>query len=109
VKFLIDAQLPPLMAQVLRERGYDARHIFEIQRLANRDNEIWQFALDGDWVIVTKDEDFVERAVASRGAPRIVWIRWGNLRNRPLLDNVRRAWGAVADKLAAGEDLIEVQ
>ncbi len=40
--------------------------------------EIWSFALENDWVIITKDDDFQFRASVSKQHPRIVWVRVGN-------------------------------
>jgi predicted nuclease of predicted toxin-antitoxin system len=38
------------------------------------DGSIWNFAIAGDWVVVTKDDDFVARCINSAEAPRVVWL-----------------------------------
>jgi predicted nuclease of predicted toxin-antitoxin system len=58
VRFLIDAQLPPALARLLTEHGHQAEHVHDIGRGDAPDRELWQYALDHDAVIVTKDEDF---------------------------------------------------
>jgi predicted nuclease of predicted toxin-antitoxin system len=44
------------------------------------DSEIWEFAKKHDLVIVSKDADFSDRIIASSPPPRIVHLRFGNLR-----------------------------
>ena len=48
------------------------------------DSPVWRHALDNQTVLITKDEDFAERARQSRTAPVIVWPRIGNVSNRAL-------------------------
>ncbi len=60
MQFLVDAQLPPALARLLREHGHTAEHITEIGPADAPDSEIWRYALEHDAVIVTKDEDFAD-------------------------------------------------
>lgn len=62
MRFLVDAQLPPALALWLREAGYDAQAVREVGLRDADDTVIWRHALAHGWVIVTKDEDFVQRA-----------------------------------------------
>jgi predicted nuclease of predicted toxin-antitoxin system len=55
VKFIVDAQLPPALAQLLRQRGYDAVAVREIGLRDARDAEIWQYAIQHQAAIITKD------------------------------------------------------
>lgn len=84
MKFLIDAQLPPSLAHWLREAGYDAQAVREVGLLAATDSEIWRYAQAQGCVIVTKDEDFAQRAQAGSTGPVIVWLRVGNTSNAAL-------------------------
>jgi predicted nuclease of predicted toxin-antitoxin system len=69
VRFLVDAQLPPALALWLREA---------------EDSQIWHYALEHQTILITKDEDFIERARQSNSAPVLVWLRIGNVSNRAL-------------------------
>ncbi len=70
---------------------------------------VWTFAQTGAWIVVTKDEDFAERALRSQTGPQVLWLRIGNSTNRVLL-----AWlepllpGAVKD-LQSGHRLVELR
>jgi len=74
-----------------------------------KDGAIWQYALQNNAVIVTKDEDFAERCLASAQAPVIVWLRIGNATNPELLTWFRPLWPAIHARLQAGDRLIEVR
>jgi predicted nuclease of predicted toxin-antitoxin system len=84
VKFLIDAQLPPALAQWLREAGYDTQAVREVGLRDADDSAIWRYAQAQGRVIVTKDEDFARRAQAGAAGPVIVWLRVGNTPNAAL-------------------------
>ena len=58
MKFLVDAQLPPALAQWLREAGYDAQAVREVGLREADDSGIWRHAQAQGRVIVTKDENF---------------------------------------------------
>jgi predicted nuclease of predicted toxin-antitoxin system len=66
MRFLVDAQLPPALVQLLREHGHEAEHVTEIGPADASDSELWRYALDHDAAIVTKDEDFA--ALVATGA-----------------------------------------
>jgi uncharacterized protein with PIN domain len=53
VKFVVDAQLPPL-ARLLREAGCDAFAVREIGLREASDAEIWRYAVQQQAAIITK-------------------------------------------------------
>ena len=87
MKFLVDAQLPPSLALWLREAGHDAQAVREVQLRDAEDGAIWRHAQEHGQVIITKDEDFAQRAQTGVAGPVIVWLRIGNTSNAAL-----RAW-----------------
>jgi predicted nuclease of predicted toxin-antitoxin system len=60
LKFLVDAQLPPALAGWLVGKGHMAEHVGSVAGLDAADARIWDLAVAGDYVILTKDRDFVE-------------------------------------------------
>jgi predicted nuclease of predicted toxin-antitoxin system len=69
VKFLVDANLPPALAQWLAAEGHEAQHVADLGMEAMPDREIWKHARDSDACIVTKDEDFVLLQALDRAGP----------------------------------------
>ena len=109
MKFLIDAQLPPGLTQWLKERGHEAQHVEEVGLRNADDSEIWNRALTDSFIIITKDEDFVERAAHSKNSPRIVWLRIGNTTNAALKQWLITRFANVEELLNHGDALIEVR
>ena len=109
MRWIIDAQLPPVLIRLLGPRGHEAEHVAEVGLRQADDNTIWQRALADDAIIITKDEDFPIRASASRSAPRIVWLRIGNASRRALLAWLEPRLPAIEARLKQGERLIEVR
>ena len=69
---------------------------------------IWTLALRERLAIITKDEDFAQRHVLSRGGPAIIWIRLPNTRRPELLTWFAKALPAITTALDRGETLIAV-
>lgn len=109
MKFIVDAQLPPALAQALREVGCDAVAVREIGLREAKDPVIWRYALENQAVILTKDEDFADRCMRSENPPVVIWLRVGNTSNRALLAWLLPLWEGVTRRLAAGDRLIEVR
>ena len=86
MKFLVDAQLPQLLAMWLKNRGFDAMHTLELPA-ANRsdDQEIIATADREDRIVISKDGDFLDDHIL-RGKPRkLLVIKTGNIKNRDLI------------------------
>jgi len=107
-RFLIDAQLPPALAEAFRHAGCEAFHVADIGLLAATDRQIWQAAIDQSAALVTKDRDFLMIRAASDNGPTVVWIRSGNVDNLVLIDQVTGALPAILAAIARGEAVIEV-
>jgi predicted nuclease of predicted toxin-antitoxin system len=78
MKLLFDQNLSPALVKRLADLFPESSHT-EIAGLAKTgDHSIWQFCLEGGFVLVSKDNDFSFLA-AERGAPpKVIWIRLGN-------------------------------
>lgn len=108
MRFLIDAQLPPALATLLRARGQEARHCYDFLAPDAKDREIWRAALHGEHVLITKDEDFAEWSRLRVPAPSVVWLRVGNLRKSALQARFETLLPDLLSRLETGETLIEV-
>lgn len=84
MRFLVDAQLPPGLADWMGKRGYSASAVRTLGLRESDDGSIFNFAREQRWILVTKDEDFVRQCLGVASAPQVVWLRIGNCTN-PLL------------------------
>jgi len=86
VKFLVDAQMPARLAELVKRAGHDAMHTNELPN-GNRstDAEIVQLADAESRVVVTKDRDFREGHLLRRSPQRLLVVATGNITNDDLL------------------------
>jgi predicted nuclease of predicted toxin-antitoxin system len=105
--FLIDAQLPPSLAEALRQAGCQAIHVIDLGLLAATDHQIWDEAISRSAVLVTKDRDFPIRRAASNNGPAILWVRVGNITNRKLIELALQALPAIIEAIERNEAVIE--
>jgi predicted nuclease of predicted toxin-antitoxin system len=106
---IIDAQLPPALAKLLREHGHEAEHVEKLGLRHADDTAIWNYALLHQAVIITKDEDFAYRSSQARTAPVIVWLRVKNASRKALLAWFEPLLPKIEALIEQGERLIEVR
>lgn len=59
-------------------------------------------------MIVTKDRDFVDWALARTPKARILWARFGNMRRNALIARFEAAWPELSAALMSDVTIIEV-
>lgn len=74
-----------------------------------KDSPIWDYAMENQAIIITKDEDFVDRFRRQANAPVIVWLRLGNASKRVLLAWFLPVLPIVVQRIETGDRLIEVR
>jgi len=70
---------------VIAEEFPESNHVVHLEMDRDDDLDIWDHARDHDFVIVTKDKDFLQRSVLVGHPPKIVHIRTGIVQPRKLL------------------------
>ena len=85
MKFLVDAQLPRMVARRLIEAGHDAVHTIELPN-GNRttDLEIVNTAAREQRIVITKDADFVNSFYLNNQPEKLLLISTGNISNPQL-------------------------
>jgi predicted nuclease of predicted toxin-antitoxin system len=109
MRFVVDAQLPPALARLLAAHGHTAEHVADIGLRDADDSPIWDYALNYQAIIVTKDEDFPHRLQQSKSSPVIVWLRIGNTSRRALLEWFEPLLPQLETLILNGDRLIEVR
>ena len=109
MNFLVDAQLPPALAQWISSQGHQSTHVFDIGLQTADDPVIWERARNDRAVIISKDEDFVDRWILSDKPVPLVWIRKGNCSNQVLMAWLEPLWSDTLTRLEQGERLVELR
>ena len=77
MKLMVDQNLSDRLSSRLQDQFPGSLHIREVLTRRARDTNIWSYARDNGFVIVTKDTDY-RRLSNERGhPPKVIWIRNG--------------------------------
>jgi len=78
VKLLVDENLSPQIATAFQGDFPGSTHVHWVGLGSAPDDEIWRYARDQEFTIVTRDADYHERSLFSGFPPKVIWIRIGN-------------------------------
>jgi predicted nuclease of predicted toxin-antitoxin system len=104
VKLLLDENLSPRLVASITDIYPDSSHIEDCGLLAASDDQVWRFALENGFTIVTKDSDFSERSVLDGCPPKVVWLRIGNCKTSQAERLLRKGLSEIQAFLHAHED-----
>ena len=71
------------------------------------DTQIWQYAKQNDLAIVTKDADFSDRLMVDASPPKVVHLRFGNMRQHVFQAFLASVWAQI-EALIVDHKLIDV-
>lgn len=90
MKFLVDEQLPALLAEWLCSRNHDAIHVSALMTSTRiPDGYICERSMVEERTVITKDVDFLNTYLIKQQPFKLVYVTTGNLKNRQLLDLFR--------------------
>ncbi|HUK70169.1 MAG TPA: DUF5615 family PIN-like protein [Streptosporangiaceae bacterium] len=76
MKFLVDASLSPMIADLLREHGHQADHVRDYGRITADDDQVLAHARSQGQTIISADTDFtLVRALRGVPSPSLVLLR----------------------------------
>jgi len=90
-KFLIDVNLP---SRFSIWAGEEYEHVANIDDEL-KDSEIWSYAKENDLTIVTKDTDFSDMVMLNNPPPRVIHIKFGNMKMKEFHQLVSSIWSDV--------------
>jgi len=102
-QFLIDENLPRAISF---QGDFSFIHVVDFGRQMS-DSEIWDYAIKNNFIIVTKDTDFYDRIILHGPPPKIIWIRFGNMRRKKLEEKIKELWGRIVQEIDE-YDLLEI-
>jgi len=81
VRLLLDENLSERLLRSLLDVYPGSTHARLMQLAGAADRSVWKAAQAGDYVLVTRDEDFLQLSVLHGAPPKVVWLNIGNARN----------------------------
>jgi len=108
VKFIVDAQLPKALSDLLKYRGYDSIHTLELpDKNATSDDVITEIAISQKRIVITKDNDFLESFLLTSKPDKLIVVRTGNIPN-PILLKIFDSNLELIKQMISRSNLIEI-
>lgn len=89
MRLLFDQNLSPRLVRLLSDVYPNCSHVQDLGMSASRDTEVWHYAAEHGYTIVSKDADFHQRSLLLGAPPRVIWIRQGNCSVAETVDLLR--------------------
>ncbi|PHS33799.1 MAG: hypothetical protein COA92_04700 [Sulfurovum sp.] len=77
-KLLFDNNISHRVLPHISKEFVDSTHVMLKNLDYASDLEVWSFAKENDYTIVTKDSDFNDLAILKGTPPKVIWIKLGN-------------------------------
>jgi len=78
MKLLFDENLSPKLPRLLAALFPHSVHACECGLRGVADEDVWEYARNNGFAIISKDSDFQQRSLLYGPPPKIIWLRIGN-------------------------------
>jgi predicted nuclease of predicted toxin-antitoxin system len=107
LKFIVDTQLPPLLAKYLHQKGYDAVHTTHfLDGHLLQDEQITIIAIAESRIVVTKDSDFLDHYMLHGVPPNVLLLQFGNVSNKELLTMFEANFVQITTEFENGAEVV---
>ena len=89
MKFLFDQNLSPVLINLLSDIFPESLHVRDAGLQASSDEAVWEYAIQQQFMIISKDSDFRQRSFLFGAPPKVGWIRRGNCTTREIESVIR--------------------
>ncbi len=97
MKLLFDQNLSDQLVTLLADLFPNSTHVKTIGLDTATDTELWDYARDNDYSIVSKDTDFRNRSVIHGYPPKVIWIKIGNCSTGAVEYNLRKHFADIKE------------
>jgi len=106
VKLLIDENLGARLVELLAEEFPGSVHLEQALGRGCADADVWQHAIANGFAIVSKDNDFRQRAFMSGPPPKVIWLEAGNAGTEKIAELLRSHRRQVARFGGGGDETL---
>jgi predicted nuclease of predicted toxin-antitoxin system len=93
LKLLFDENLSSRLVGALADQFPNSSHVNSIGLAGATDLEIWTYAREHDFSVVSKDDDFRSLSLVNGAPPKVIWLRIGNASTAAIDPLWRAAFG----------------
>ena len=95
MKLLLDQNLSPRLVSRLADLFPDSAHVYPLGLDQVLDVEVWNYARDNGFIMVSKDADFSELSLLHGHPPKLIWLRLGNCTTTQIENLLRSHYEAI--------------
>jgi predicted nuclease of predicted toxin-antitoxin system len=89
-RLLFDENLSHLLVELIAPDFPASNHVRNCGLKGADDTDVWRFAGQNGFTIVSKDGDLHQMSLLYGAPPKVIWLRLGNCRTNEVLDQLRR-------------------
>lgn len=97
MKLLFDQNLSPALVNRLQDLYPGSSHVYLLGLDQAPDTEVWDYARQESFLIVTKDADFSDLSLLRGFPPKVIWIRRGNCKTTDIETILRSHYDDIED------------
>jgi len=100
IRLLFDQNISFRILSRLPDNFANCQQVRTVGLLDRSDIDIWNYAKDNDYVIVTFDADFYDISLIKGIPPKIIWLRTGNLTTNEIAELMILNYYTIQDFIA---------
>lgn len=111
MKLIIDAQISPSIASWINRTFNDiqAISVHSVALQFAEDSEIYAYAKENGYVIMSKDDDFLNQLEKHGSPPALIWVTSGNTSNARMREILTTTLSKVKKLIEKGEPIVEIR
>lgn len=89
MKLLFDQNISHKLVDKIGNMFPNSSHVKKESLDTSSDERVWDFARYNNFIIVSKDSDFIDKSIVRGFPPKIIWINKGNCSSK-VIENILR-------------------
>ena len=90
MKLLFDQNISFRIVKNIQDILPGSKQVRELGLENSKDSQIWTYAKENEYCIVTFDADFYDMGIIKGASPKIIWLRLGNTSTRNIEKVLRK-------------------
>ena len=95
MKLLFDQNLSPKLVDLFADLFPGSIHVQSEGLDCASDDQVWEYAVQNGFAIVTKDEDYNDLSVVRGSPPKVLWLRLGNCTTAQVEATIRARYTSI--------------
>lgn len=100
MRLLLDQNISYKVVRLLNDSFGVVEHVKGLNLTDTPDLEIWRYAKEHNYTIITFDSDFIDLSVLRSSLPKVIWLKFGNASNLKVANKLLINQSAIKEFIA---------